>query len=92
MDAMEFIRRFLLHVVPPGFKRIRHYGFLAAGCRKAMLAQARACLQVVREHVQERMMSVLDLFIDREDVRRCPYCEVGTLIYEGLLAASQRAP
>ncbi len=40
----EFIRRFLLHVLPKGFHRIRHYGFLANGNRAANLAQARAVL------------------------------------------------
>jgi hypothetical protein len=33
LDAHEFIRRFLLHVLPDGFHRIRHYGFLANGHR-----------------------------------------------------------
>jgi len=43
----EFMRRFLLHVLPGGFHRIRHYGLLANGGRKANLALARESLQVV---------------------------------------------
>jgi hypothetical protein len=39
--ADEFMRRFLLHVLPGGFHRIRHYGLLANGSRKASLALAR---------------------------------------------------
>jgi len=35
----EFIRRFLLHILPDGFQRIRHYGFLANGHREAKLAR-----------------------------------------------------
>ena len=42
----EFIRRFLLHVLPKGFHRIRHYGLLASGNRKANLALARTLLMV----------------------------------------------
>jgi hypothetical protein len=42
----EFIRRFLLHVLPPGFHRIRHYGLLAGSARKAGLALARELLDV----------------------------------------------
>jgi hypothetical protein len=42
----EFIRRFLLHVLPDGFQRIRHYGFLANGNRKAKLAHIRQLLPV----------------------------------------------
>ncbi|MEF2074914.1 IS91 family transposase [Consotaella aegiceratis] len=43
----EFIRRFLLHVLPRGFHRIRHYGLLAGSGRKASLALARELLGVV---------------------------------------------
>jgi hypothetical protein len=42
----EFIRRFLLHVLPHGFHRIRHYGLLAGSARKASLALARELLNV----------------------------------------------
>ena len=42
----EFIRRFLLHVLPRGFHRIRHYGLLAGSARRASLAQARRLLDV----------------------------------------------
>jgi hypothetical protein len=44
LDAGEFIRRFLLHVLPRGFRRIRHFGFLANIGRKAKLAQIRTAL------------------------------------------------
>ena len=40
----EFIRRFLLHVLPKGFHRIRHYGLLASAARKANIARARELL------------------------------------------------
>ena len=40
----EFIRRFLMHVLPKGFHRIRHYGLLASGHRAANLARARELL------------------------------------------------
>jgi hypothetical protein len=33
LDAGEFMRRFLMHVLPKGFRRIRHFGFLANACR-----------------------------------------------------------
>ncbi len=44
LSADEFIRRFLLHVLPKGFHRIRHYGLLAGGSRKTSLALARTLL------------------------------------------------
>ncbi len=46
LDAQEFIRRFLLHVLPDGFQRIRHCGFLANGHRRTKLAAIRALLAV----------------------------------------------
>ena len=44
LDAHEFIRRFLLHVLPDGFMRIRHFGFLANRSKKQALAQCRKLL------------------------------------------------
>jgi len=44
LDAGEFIRRFLLHVLPKGFHRIRHYGLLASAGRKTNILRARALL------------------------------------------------
>jgi hypothetical protein len=46
IDAVEFIRRFLLHVLPPGFVKIRHFGFLANGCRAEGLKLSRILLRV----------------------------------------------
>jgi hypothetical protein len=44
LDAHEFLRRFLLHVLPEGFQRVRHYGFLANAHRRAKLATIRSLL------------------------------------------------
>jgi hypothetical protein len=46
LEPQEFMRRFLLHVLPGGFHRIRHYGLLANGSRRADLARVREALQV----------------------------------------------
>ena len=46
LPAGEFMRRFLLHVLPDGFHRVRHYGLLANGHRAAMLARCRELLEV----------------------------------------------
>jgi Putative transposase/Transposase zinc-binding domain len=58
LAADEFIRRFLLHVLPRGFHRIRHYGLLAGTARKASLALARALLAVAppADNTQEEPM------------------------------------
>ncbi|MGE5269983.1 MAG: IS91 family transposase [Thiohalocapsa sp.] len=49
LGAHEFLRRFLLHVLPDGFHRIRHYGFLAKGDRGDNIARVRQLLHVVCE-------------------------------------------
>jgi hypothetical protein len=46
LDAHEFIRRFLIHVLPTGFHRIRHYGLLASGVKADNLGLARKLLDV----------------------------------------------
>lgn len=63
VDADEFIRRFLLHVLPDSFVRIRHYGFLANRCKKQFLHRCRELLglrpdppEVPPETTQERML------------------------------------
>ena len=45
LDAVEFIRRFLLHILPAGFQRLRHYGLLANRGRQAKLERCRGLLQ-----------------------------------------------
>ena len=47
LGAEEFLRRFLLHTLPPGLCRIRHYGFLANRCRREKLAR---CSISLRRH------------------------------------------
>jgi hypothetical protein len=52
LSPTEFIRRFLLHVLPDGFQRIRHYGFLANGNREAKLARIRELLPAAPQQQQ----------------------------------------
>jgi hypothetical protein len=52
VDAVEFLRRFLLHVLPAGFVKIRHYGLLAAANVNTKLETARRCLSPVHENPQ----------------------------------------
>jgi hypothetical protein len=76
LAASEFIRRFLLHVLPQGFHRIRHYGLLASGGRKANVAHARELLAVAP--VPEMAVSA-----EPEDQRPpCPCCGGRMIIIE----------
>lgn len=84
LNGEELIRRFLLHILPKGFMRIRHFGFLANRCRKTKLAQIRACLDasVPVEHGQgESEDSQQD---KGESVApKCPHCKIGHLVVRG---------
>ena len=83
----EFIRRFLLHVLPRGFHRIRHYGLLASSARKASLARARELLAVAPPPDD-------DVPEEPRDVRPpCPCCGGHMIIIETFERWSQpRAP
>ena len=75
----EFIRRFLMHVLPDGFHRIRHYGLLASAKRKANIAKARV---LIGTHVPER-----ELQTDGDPApltlrEPCPCCGGSMLIIE----------
>jgi hypothetical protein len=81
LDAVEFIRRFLLHVLPAGFVKIRHFGFLANPQRRQALKLCRALLQTPEPP---------DPLTDAQPKpaeRRCPSCGVGTLCLIGLVPA-----
>ncbi|MGJ7511490.1 IS91 family transposase [Variovorax sp. GT1P44] len=70
LDVAEFMRRFLLHVLPSGFHRIRHYGLLANGARTASLALA-------RELLHQEVRTVPDAEVESSAISTtfsCPHC------------------
>ena len=76
LGTHEFIRRFLLHVLPRGFHRIRHYGLLASSARKASLAPARELLGVAT-------MTDVPSIDDADDQRPpCPCCGGHMIVIE----------
>jgi hypothetical protein len=80
LEAVEFIRRFLLHVLPAGFVRIRQFGFLANRARREKLALCRRLLGVAPAPTDTAVM------VERDDnaaeLRRkpCPICKTGHMI------------
>jgi hypothetical protein len=87
LAADEFIRRFLLHVLPRGFHRIRHYGLLASSARKDSLARARELLEAAPPPDDAAME-------EPHDVRPpCPCCGGQMIVVEIFARWSQpRAP
>ena len=70
LGADEFMRRFLLHVLPGGFHRIRHYGLLANAGRKANLARVRELLQAVPAATSQAQDSDAEI----EHAKPCFFC------------------
>jgi hypothetical protein len=92
LTADEFMRRFLLHVLPSGFHRIRHYGLLANAGRREHLARARELLQVVPAVVAAPSLQEAPAAIGPPTFV-CPHCGAAMHIVE-TFARSQpiRAP
>lgn len=80
LDVLEFIRRFLLHVLPKGFVRIRHYGLLANRNRKEKIGRCRSLLEVpapeepAPQTRREKLLELIGL-----DIERCPVCGDGRM-------------
>jgi hypothetical protein len=75
LDAVEFIRRYLLHVLPPGFVKIRHFGFLANLNRREALLLCRSLLPAPATASPDPLTT-----IQRQALKRiCPICKIGTL-------------
>ncbi len=87
LPAAEFIRRFLLHVLPFRFMKIRYYGFLANICkRKSVLLIRRLIGKVLEasnflnETTQEKILRLTG-----RDILLCPHCKQGQMLYQGML-------
>ncbi len=87
LSAMEFIRRFLLHVLPFRFMKIRYYGFLANICKEKSVLLIRRLIGrdmeakiFIEETLQEKVLRVTG-----KDITRCPHCKIGKMVYLVLL-------
>jgi hypothetical protein len=94
LAAEEFIRRFLLHVVPSGFVRIRHFGFLANRTRRAKLARCRALLGPSPSPPAAPIESVAALMLRLTgiDIAHCPLCPQGRLHVTEILPPTPASP
>jgi hypothetical protein len=94
LPAADFIQRFLYHILPEHFVKIRYYGWLAPAHKQETLAAIRAALSAEppapppEETPAERILRLTGV-----DVRRCPHCDAPALVYVGRLApSSARGP
>jgi hypothetical protein len=91
LSADEFIRRFLLHVLPNGFQRIRYYGLLGNRYRKEKLGQCRRLLGMSPPSEQTNPSSAEKDYRDRyeeltgKSLHQCPQCQQGRMLVVEIL-------
>jgi hypothetical protein len=92
LSPAEFIRRFLLHVLPRGFMRIRHYGLLANRAKRLKLAQARSALDqppATQTPSPPESVEAFWLRVAKLDIHQCAHCHTGRMV---LIASFQSQP
>jgi hypothetical protein len=98
LPADEFIRRFLLHVLPEGFQRIRYYGLLGNRYRQKKLARCRQLLGMTSSDetlpAQEPQKDYHDRYEDLtgSSLRECPVCRQGNMILVEVIATADKHP
>jgi hypothetical protein len=88
LDAVEFIRRFLLHVLPAGLVRIRQFGFLSNRNRRRKLQLCRALLDARQPSIITDCYPSSDPCFDR----CCPACQLGRMIVVEILSPQPPVP
>jgi hypothetical protein len=81
LDADEFIRRFLLHILPKGFVKIRYFGFLSHTNKKQAVALLRKLINpdaVMPEKIKETIVEMM-LRLTGDDITCCPQCKKGKM-------------
>jgi hypothetical protein len=96
LNASEFIRRFLLHVLPDGFIKIRHYGILSNRIRKTKLARCRQLLGGAQDQGNEKQAKPswqqLLFKLTGIDPTVCPHCGKGKMALKETLAPAGAPP
>jgi hypothetical protein len=90
LETGEFIRRFLIHVLPKGFHRIRHYGLLASGSRADNLATMRILIAMAAPAPKRKQADKADALAVAAPVRLCPCCGSPMLIVETFEGSCRR--
>lgn len=93
LPGMEFVRRFLLHVLPKGFKRVRHYGLLGPAHKTVHLDAARTALHAPAPDpaVVESMAAFMQRMTHLEWAR-CPHCQRGQFAFAQTIPREPRRP
>jgi len=82
VSGEEFIRRFLLHVLPRGFTKIRYFGFLAHANKNICIPLIRALIGTIKDYAEKLVESVQEMMLRLTgvDIGCCPKCGQGTMV------------
>jgi Putative transposase/Transposase zinc-binding domain len=92
LDAVEFIRRFLLHILPAGFVRIRQFGFLANRARRKKLALCRTLLTALNAPQNDAAVANRAGKPQERCPKPCPVCKSGHMILIRLFPPARPIP
>ena len=94
VDANEFLRRFLLHILPDGMCKIRYYGFLCNRKRTVYLDKCRTLLDAPMPEVEPDTVTWQEMLLELTgiDVLLCPSCHKGNMLNERILHPKEHAP
>jgi len=87
LPAQEFLRRYLQHVLPQGFHKVRYYGILSPGNRRTLKR-----MQYLLEERRRERAAKCEAAPDPKPERRCPSCREGILVIIGWLPKKARSP
>ena len=94
LDGYHFLRRFCLHILPPNFRKIRHYGFLANATKSMSLNLARMALKVATKSAmsksQRKILAKRRVFGDNPN--RCPCCKQGVMAIFEIIPGNKDPP
>ena len=90
LPAVEFIRRFLLHVLPKGFVKIRQYGYLSNRNRRENLLKIRKIFSLPESTAASEPLAVIMLKLTGIDISLCPVCRKGRMAVVGMLSPHKR--
>ena len=91
LPAQEFIRRFLLHVLPHGFCKIRYYGILSSRNRKTILLKCKNAMGVKenKSKFEGLIWHEAMKIISGKDILLCPHCKNGRMISAGIFSGKR---
>ena len=84
LSCEEFIRRFCLHILPTGFVRIRHFGFLASSNKEK--------LEEIKKQTATKELACTEIITTRVNSYLCPHCGLGYMVCIKIISPPARAP